>query len=128
MQMIRATSILLFLLTSLPLSVPAQQTGTDRSLNDTQKLGRRIFQQRCGVCHTKPTRTSPMYGPVLYKDIVEGNEDAIRQFIRSGSARMPGFKYGLEPMEINAIVEYLKTVPKPPKSGSPSDSTPGPMD
>jgi mono/diheme cytochrome c family protein len=126
--MIRTTSILLFLLASFPLTTPAQQAGIDSSLNDTQKLGRRIFQQRCGVCHTQPTRTSAMYGPVLYKDIVEGNEDTIRQFIRSGSARMPGFKYGLEPMEINAIVEYLKTVPKPPKSGSPNGSTPGQLD
>ena len=126
--MTRATSILLFLLTSFSLATPAQQAGTDSSLNDTQKLGRRIFQQRCGVCHTQPTRTSPMYGPVLYKDIVEGNEDTIRQFIRSGSARMPGFKYGLEPLEIDAIVEYLKMVPKPPKSGSPSSSTPGQLD
>lgn len=126
--MIRTASILLFLLTSFPLTTPAQQASIDSSLNDTQKLGRRVFQQRCGVCHTQPTRTSPMYGPVLYKDIVEGNEDTIRQFIRSGSARMPGFKYGLEPMEINAIVEYLKTVPKPPKSGSPSGSTPGQLD
>jgi mono/diheme cytochrome c family protein len=126
--MTRATSILLSLLTSFSLATPAQQAGTDGSLNDTQKLGRRIFQQRCGVCHTQPTRTSPMYGPVLYKDIVEGNEDTIRQFIRSGSARMPGFKYGLEPLEIDAIVEYLKTVPKPPKSGSPTNSTPGPLD
>ena len=126
--MTRATSILLFLLTSFSLATPAQQDGTDSSLNDTQKLGRRIFHQRCGVCHTQPTRTSPMYGPVLYKDIVEGNEDTIRQFIRSGSARMPGFKYGLEPLEIDAIVEYLKTVPKPLKSGSPTNSTPGPLD
>ena len=126
--MTRATSILLFLLTSFSLATPAQQAGTDSSLNDTQKLGRRIFHQRCGVCHTQPTRTSPMYGPVLYKDIVEGNEDTIRQFIRSGSARMPGFKYGLEPLEIDAIVEYLKTVPKPLKSGSPTNSTPGPLD
>jgi mono/diheme cytochrome c family protein len=37
----------------------------------------------------------------------------IRDYIRNGSKRMPGFKYGLEPSEIDAIVEYLKTVPKP---------------
>jgi hypothetical protein len=29
---------------------------------------------------------------------------------------MPGFKYGLKPAEIDAIVEYLKTVPKPAKT------------
>ena len=87
-----------------------------RALNKTQLLGRRIFQQRCGVCHTQPT-ASPMYGIVLSKEIVDGNEDTVREYIRNGSKKMPGFKYGLEPAEIDAIVEYLKAVPKPaPKS------------
>jgi len=57
-----------------------------------------------------------MYGTALYKDLVNGNEDAIKEMIRSGSGKMPGFKLGLQPSEIDAIVEYLKTVPKPPKN------------
>jgi mono/diheme cytochrome c family protein len=40
--------------------------------------------------------------------------------IRSGSTKMPGFKLGLQPSEIDAIVEYLKTVPKPAKNTGPS--------
>ena len=55
--MTRATSILLFLLASFSLATPAQQAGTNSSLDDTQKLGRRIFQQRCGVCHTPVSYT-----------------------------------------------------------------------
>jgi mono/diheme cytochrome c family protein len=33
---------------------------------------------------------------------------------------MPGFKFGLQASEIDAIVEYLKTVPKPPKNAEPA--------
>jgi mono/diheme cytochrome c family protein len=106
----------LFLLVVFPPVVPGQQSSTNApaALNETQILGRRIFQQRCAVCHTEPTPGAKRYGPALSKELVDGYEDAIREFIRNGSPnRMPGFKYGLEPPEINAIIEYLKTVPKP---------------
>jgi mono/diheme cytochrome c family protein len=98
-----------------PFAAGAQQTGTDKPLTDVQKLGHRVFEQRCGICHA-PARTGfQMYGPPLYKDLVNGSEDAIKEIIRSGSAKMPGFKLGLPASDIDAIVEYLKTVPKPPK-------------
>jgi mono/diheme cytochrome c family protein len=106
----------------------AQQSSGSKTLTARQALGRRIFQQRCGVCHTAPTLTSGIYGPVLYKDVVEGNEDAIKQFIQNGSRRMPGFRYGLEPAEIDAIVDYLKTVPKPQKGASAGTREQGPVD
>jgi mono/diheme cytochrome c family protein len=120
----RSTSlILLGLLVVLPMGVPAQQSksNTPVPLNDTQILGRRVFQQRCAVCHTESTPGANRYGPVLSKELVDGNEDTIRDFIGNGSrGKMPGFKYGLEPAEINAIVEYLKTVPRPVKRGGPA--------
>lgn len=111
----------LLLLALLPATLPAQESSARKTidLTPTQLLGRRIFQQRCGVCHTQPTPGSAIYGVSLYKDLVDGNEDMIRDYIRNGSKRMPGFKYGLEPSEIDAIVEYLKTVPKPaPKTST----------
>jgi mono/diheme cytochrome c family protein len=110
MKSVALVFLLLFCL--FPITLSAQESNTKApELNQTQILGRRIFQQRCGVCHTQPT-ASPMYGIALNKEIVDGNEDMIREYIRNGSKRMPGFKYGLEPSEIDAIVEYLKTVPK----------------
>jgi mono/diheme cytochrome c family protein len=115
--------ILLGLLVVFPMAVSAQQpkSNTPVSLNDTQILGRRLFQQRCAVCHTESTPGANRYGPVLYKELVDGNEDTIRDFIGNGSrGKMPGFKYGLESAEINAIVEYLKTVPRPAKRGGPA--------
>jgi mono/diheme cytochrome c family protein len=101
-----------FLFVSLPLR--AQQSTPSSPLTDTQKEGRRIFQQRCAVCHTPPTVVSKRYGPALYKEIVEDNEDTIRETIMDGrESLMPGFKYGMTRQEIDAIIEYLKTVKRP---------------
>jgi mono/diheme cytochrome c family protein len=92
-------------------------------MSDPQKLGKRVFEQRCSVCHTQATITSKIYGPALYKEIVDGNEDAIRERINTGvKDRMPGFRYGLQSSEIEGIIEYLKTLPKPKPQGSASES------
>jgi len=112
----------------IPIRSWAQQSEAEKPLDSTQKLGQRIFQQRCGVCHTASSPVFPMYGPALYKDLVAGNEDAIKEMIRTGTSKMPGFRYGLQPSEIDAIVEYLKTVPKPAKSTAPRNAPLGPMD
>ena len=101
----------IFLAISLPLR--AQQSSA-APLTDTQKEGRRIFQQRCAVCHTLPTVVSKRYGPALYKEIVVDNEDNIRDTIMEGrEGLMPGFKYGLTRAETDSIIEYLKTVNRP---------------
>jgi mono/diheme cytochrome c family protein len=112
-----------------PLAASAQQANTEKPLTSVQKLGQRVFQQRCAICHAPARPGFQMYGPALYKDLVSGSEDAIKEMIRSGSSKMPGFKLGLQPSEIDAIVEYLKTVPKPPKSTEPATGgTMGPLD
>src|SRR5258708_17439246 len=94
-----------FLAASLP--VRAQQTST-APLTDAQKEGRRIFQQRCAVCHTLPTVVSRRYGPALYKEIVEDNEDNIRDTVMEGRERLnPRFKYGLTRAEIYSTSDCL---------------------
>lgn len=111
-------SIALLLFVSFPLILTAQNSGGgSTSPNDTVTQGRRLFQQNCSICHTQATLTNPMYGPSLYRDVVNGKEDAIRDYIAKGSSKMPGFRYGLKGSEIDAIVEYLKTVPKPAPRG-----------
>ncbi len=96
-----------------PLSGHAQQTSAP-SLNNTQREGRRIFEQRCAVCHTPPTVVSKRYGPALYKELVQDNQDNIRDTIMEGrEGLMPGFKYGLTRAEVDSIIEYLKTVNRP---------------
>src|ERR1700722_9482249 len=108
-----------FLAISLPMR--AQQSSS-APLTDAQKDGRRIFQQRCAVCHTLPTVVSKRYGPALYKELVEDNEDNIRDIIIEGrEGLMPGFKYGLTRAEIDSMIEYLKTVNRPARpKGNPN--------
>ena len=104
----------------------AQQPKPNGNLTDTQKDGRRIFQQRCAVCHTPPTVVAKRYGPALYREIVEDNEDTVRETILEGrESLMPGFKYGLTRPEIDSIIEYLKTVKRPssrPNNNRPADN------
>lgn len=119
--MIRKRFLLLTIfgtLLAVALPLRAQQPAS-APLTGAQKEGRRLFQQRCAVCHTQPTVVSKRYGPALYKEIVVDNEDNIRDTIMDGrEGTMPGFKYGLTRTEVDSIVEYLKTVSRParPKS------------
>lgn len=115
--MIRRVGIALIVsalvLPALSRGVLAQGAAAPAPLDDTQKLGQRLFYQSCVVCHTKPQITSGQYGPVLSKETLGGQEEVVRAFISNGTSRMPGFKFQFEPAQINAIVAYLKTLPAP---------------
>ena len=95
------------------LAVVPQIAAAQPVLTDTQKLGQRLFEQSCGVCHTRPTLVSGLYGPALSKAAAGGREDVVRDVISNGTPRMPGFKYHFKPAEIDAIVAYIKTIPAP---------------
>lgn len=81
------------------------------TLDDTQRLGRRVFAQSCGICHLPPALNARTYGPRLSKDTGSGNDDVIRAVISEGTPRMPAFKHYLKPAEVDAIIAYLKAVP-----------------
>ena len=67
------------------------------------------------LCHTKPTITSPLFGPQLSKAVVDGDKAAqARKQIADGSPNMPGFKLMYKPEQIDAGVEFLKLIPVPP--------------
>ena len=105
-------STILLMLAMLAAAV-AQPASGDQPLDDRQLLGMRLFNQSCRVCHTKPQLTSPLYGPSLSGQSLGGQEDAMREVIRNGTPRMPGFKHHFEPAQIAAIAAYLKTIPAP---------------
>jgi len=103
----------------------AQENAGKTSLNEADQLGRRLFEQSCGVCHTRPTHTSPLYGPQLSKESLGGNADAMRQVISNGTPRMPAFKYQFTRAQIEAIASYLGTLPvPPPDAGQPAAANP----
>ena len=84
------------------------------NLNPVQTEGRRLYQQSCGVCHTRPTITAPLFGPQLSKLVVEGPREAqAKKQIAEGSPNMPGFRYNYTPSQIDAVVEFLRLLPPP---------------
>src|SRR5262245_55444384 len=109
--MTRAVLVVAMIAAALPQGAWAQQA--DQSLDETQRLGRRLFVQSCGVCHTNVQRTSALYGPALSKESLGGKDDVMREVIANGTPRMPGFKHHFERGEIDAIVAYLKTMHAP---------------
>ena len=101
----------IFLHLALPLS--AQTVVTQRSPAEAAREGKKMFQQRCSVCHMPPVLgDATPFGPLLSTESVVRKADQAREIIAHGARRMPGFKYGLEPQEIDNIIAYIKTVRK----------------
>jgi len=91
--------------------LPQGASAAEERLTDQQKLGWRLFETSCGVCHTRPTLTSGLYGPELSKETAGGREDVIQGVIADGTPRMPGFKYTYNPDQIAALAAYVLTLP-----------------
>jgi mono/diheme cytochrome c family protein len=104
---------LLFVLGAAATPAVYAQSAQPSDLNDTQRLGRQVFAQSCGICHLQPSLGVKTYGPLLNKAAAAGNDEVLRAFIVNGTDRMPAFKYYLKPAEIDAIIAYVRTVPVP---------------
>lgn len=101
-------------------SLQAQEKPTEShssaGLNEPQRRGEGLFLQRCSLCHLprKLKFGSPaVVGPSLagqFKDATPEQMKVLRGFILKGGPDMPGFQYGLEPKEIDDLIEYLKTL------------------
>ena len=115
--------LVLCLLAALPQIASAQV-----QLTATQKLGQRLFEQSCGVCHTRPTLVSGLYGPALSKQASGGREDVVRDVISNGTPRMPGFKYTYDADQIAAIAAYLAIMPVPAAAPAPARPQGAPRD
>src|SRR5258705_2404296 len=85
--------------------------AADVEINQTQMLGRRLVDQHCGVCHTRPTLVSGMYGPELSRETAGGRQEIVRDIVSDGTPRMPGFKHMLNKDQIAAIAAYLAVLP-----------------
>jgi len=107
--MIRRASVLLLLLAASTGSALAEPAGDN--LNDAQRAGRQLLAQNCGVCHLPPSLNARSYGPPLNSASGNNDDALLREYIESGTPRMPGFKLHLKSAEIDAIIAYVRTVP-----------------
>ncbi len=92
----------------------AQRTSSHTSLSPAQLAGKKLFLQRCSVCHLPPLNVPQDPDPKPYGPLLSGSvrgaekETRARNIILKGTARMPGFQYGLQSKQIDALMEYLK--------------------
>jgi mono/diheme cytochrome c family protein len=114
----RSVPVLLILLTLGARPGVTQKTGA--GLTDQQLLGRQLLAQSCAVCHLPSGPGAKTYGPSLNKSTIPEEDEAVRQVILDGNSRMPGFKYFLQPTQIDAIIAYLRTVPPRARPAAPA--------
>jgi mono/diheme cytochrome c family protein len=84
---------------------------SSKSLSAAQLQGKKLFLERCSVCHLPGMASYSAYGPLLdRKNVASLGEATVRDLVMQGSARMPGFQYTLKAYEIDEIVQFLKIV------------------
>jgi mono/diheme cytochrome c family protein len=84
--------------------------------------GSLVFAESCRMCHEP--KNGNAIGPILTKNVAGGDKGAVRHFIENGKGSgMPAFKYTLNPRNIDAVMNYLATVPDQPQAprGGPKD-------
>jgi quinoprotein glucose dehydrogenase len=75
--------------------------------NTTSQLsGKGIYQSQCTICHRDDMKGSPPLFPSLVGIRDRMTQEQIKDRIRKGGGRMPGFP-NLSPDEINALVEFV---------------------
>ena len=103
------------------LSAQSRQSAPSKvasDLTEEQRRGRVLFFQNCAFCHWAPKEPKrntegKTIGPVLsglFRKAEPPREEAVREFIRQGTKKMPGFQYGLNRQEIDDIIAYIKTL------------------
>lgn len=110
--------LLIFAMVLCPLDVRAEDCDYDKTFDREDKT---IFGRDCGVCHSiagpweKPGGS--LGGIFTRKQLRSGEpvtEETVRKTIAEGGRGMPGFRYTLTPVQIEELVDYLKTVKCPP--------------
>lgn len=96
------------------LGLGAQQPSRPAATPSAVDSGKKLFVQRCSVCHLPPlgpgsptSHARPVNGYVKSPQA----EATARAIILKGiPQRMPGFQYSLQPAEVDHIVAYLSSL------------------
>ena len=115
-RIVCSIALLILIVGSALFSVTAsgQSNESTAVLGGKELAGKKMFYQRCSVCHLPPLRTRTVdgkpYGPTLkgFVHDAESQHLALETIQRGAGGTMPGFQYGLRPEEIDDIVAYLR--------------------
>ncbi len=94
-----------------------RKSDAELGLNPTQAFGRRVFDANCARCH-EPYSKGGLHGPSLrglYKKQYmpsgqPANDERITEVILRGRAKMPSFTGTISQSQVDALLEYLKTL------------------
>ena len=121
--MLRIFLLLVFVLV-LNGTAAAEQELSAGDFTPAEKAGLKLFQTRCAMCHVgqepgterrddeNAPQVRPTLGPVLSPR--HANDEAgLRETIRLGSERMPGYRYTLTDEQIDQVIAFMKTIDGP---------------
>jgi mono/diheme cytochrome c family protein len=98
--------------TLAPPTPPATTTTTQTTRGGGAALGRQVFTQNCGSCHTLAAAgTSGTIGPNL--DTLHPSEAVVERQVRNGGPGMPAFEGQLTDAQIKAVARFVATKANP---------------
>jgi len=75
--------------------------------------GEVLYFYKCWMCHNKYTKSAPYLSDLFQRPrLVTGeqvSENTVREKIRSGSQRMPGFRHSLSDTDMADLMSYLRS-------------------
>jgi len=108
--------LFVMLVVSVPASAQLSREGT--ALSERAVKGRKVFEDRCYVCHQKDSNRVKEIAPTLdglfKRDrLIAGKPvtaENVKEVIKMGpTPGMPAFRYTLSDPEIDDLIEFLKT-------------------
>lgn len=104
-------------------TIGAQQLQSSGTPTEAEKSGRKIFQTRCAMCHVgqdpavelgndSAPRRQTTFGPLLSKALTV-DAAALREKIKNGGPRMPGYKLTLTDEQVDQVIGFMKTFERP---------------
>lgn len=109
---------ILFAMLVLNVTVSAQVPREGASLSERAVKGRKVFEDRCYVCHQKDSNrvkeiAPPLDGLFKRDRLIIGKPvtaENVKEIIKMGpTPGMPAFRYTLSDPEIDDLIEYLRT-------------------
>jgi len=99
---------LILVISILAAPIVAQTAHPDSSL-----AANPIYQQNCAKCHGKTAEGRHFAGPSLVSEkTLSMSADDLRNIITNGKHHMPKFEGKLQPAEIDALVDQIKSQKK----------------
>lgn len=107
-----------------------KKVWADSQLPEPQMSGRRLFIQRCALCHDQLTAITSQenaaakpFGPPLNRETIQRLSDAgAGVIIANGTEHMPGFRYALTPAQVGLILAFVSTLQPTPSPALPAAS------